>query len=178
MTREPVVAKPEMSILECAKIMIRKKVGSLPLVDKKNLIGYISQRDVLWALVKNPRADLSKVKAKDLSPRKIATIKPDITIDQAIKKMNSLKFDRFPVVQGKELLGIVTSKDILNFHPEIYPELEELSRIRDEEEKLKRIKSTSDKIFIRDGICEECGNRDALYKFNGMLVCESCKGSI
>ncbi len=178
MTREPFTTGSDTSLLECAKIMIRKKVGSLPLVDKKNLIGFISQRDVLWALVKNPKADLSKIKAKDLSPKKIATIKPNITIDEAIRKMNNLKFDRFPVVKDKELLGIVTSKDILNFHPEIYPELEELSKIRDEAEKLKRITESKEGAFAQDGICEECGNRDSLYRVNGMLVCESCKGSI
>ncbi len=178
MTREPFTIGPDTNLLECARIMIRKKVGSLPITDKKNLVGFISQRDILWALVKNPKANLSKIKAKDLSPKKIATIRPDTTIGQAIKKMNSLKFDRFPVVKNSELLGIVTSKDILNFQPEIYPELEELSRIRDEEEKLKRIKAAKDFAVTEDGICEECGKRDILYRIHGMLVCDSCRASI
>ena len=26
-------------------------------------------------------------------------------------------------------------------------------------------------------VCEECGNQDILYRFNGMLVCDSCKSS-
>ena len=178
MTREPFTAKPDTSLLECSRIMIRKKVGSLPIVDKKKLVGFLSQRDILWALVKNPRANLSKIKAEDLSPKKIATLKPDTTLNVAIKKMNSFKFDRFPVVKNNELLGIVTSKDILSFHPEFYPELEELSMIREEEEKLKRIKITKEGPNMTDGICEECGKRGTLYRVNGMLICDSCRGSI
>ena len=178
MTREPFTAKPDTNLLECARIMIRKKVGSLPIVDKKNLVGFLSQRDILWALVKNPRVNLSRIRAKELSPKKISTLKPDTTLDAAIKKMNSFKFDRFPVVKGNELLGIVTSKDILSFHPEFYPELEELSMIREEEEKLKRIKMTKEGPHVVDGICEECGDRDPLYRVNGMLICDSCRSSI
>ncbi|MEK6840669.1 MAG: CBS domain-containing protein [Nanoarchaeota archaeon] len=178
MTRDLFTAKPDMSLLECAKMMIRKGVGSLPIVDKNNLVGFLSQRDILWALVKNPRTKLSKIKAMDLSPKKIVTLKPETTINEAIKKMNSFKFDRFPIVKNNELLGVVTSKDILNFHPEFYPELEELSMIREEEEKLNRIKITKEGPQINDGICEECGKRGMLYGINGMLVCDDCRASI
>lgn len=178
MTREPVTARADTNLLECARIMIRKNVGSLPLVEKKNLIGFISQRDVLWAIVKNPKGDLGKIMARDLSAKKIATFKPETTLDEAIKRMNKLRFDRFPVTRGKELIGIVTSKDILNFHPEIYPELEELSEIREAQEKLKRIRTSKDLAVTEDGVCEECGKRDMLYRIHGMLICDSCRSSI
>lgn len=92
--------------------------------------------------------------------------------------MNKLKFDRFPVVDKDKVVGIITAKDILNFHPEIYPELEEYARIREEEEKLERVKKIKEDPAVADGICEECGERDSLYRIHGMLVCESCKNSI
>ncbi len=72
-------------------------------------------------------------------------------------------------------MGIVTAKDILNFHPEFYPELEEFAKIRQETEKLKRIKKAKEKKSMREGICEECGNQSILFKTNGMFICEACK---
>ena len=58
-------------------------------------------------------------------------------IDNAIKRMKKRKFNRLPVVQtGKELVGIITARDILNFNPEVYPELEELAQIKEEQEKI------------------------------------------
>ena len=178
MTREPVTISSSASLLDCAKKMARSRVGSLLLIDKKKLAGFITQRDILWALVKNPRSDLSKIAAKDLSPKKIMTIKPDANLKEAVSRMNKTKFDRLPVINGNELVGIVTAKDILNFHPEVYPEFEEMSKIREEQEKLKRINRAEESSVVVDGICEECGERDTLYRSNGMLVCSSCRDSI
>lgn len=177
MTREPIITKPETNLLECAKIMVKKSTGSLLLVDKNKLVGIISRQDILWALVKQSKMNLENINAIDISPRKILTIKPSATLDEAVRKIKMTKFERLPVVEDNKLVGIITVKDILNFHPEIYPELEEFARIREESKKLKLIEKAREKDSSREGICEECGNQDRLYNFNGMLVCESCKNS-
>jgi predicted transcriptional regulator len=153
--------------------MVQKRAGSLLLVSGKRLVGIISRKDILWALVKKSKEDLSQIRAIDISPRKIATIKPTKTIGEALKKMKKLKFERLPVIKNKELVGIITLRDILNFHPEIYPELKEYEQIQEESQKLQRYKKRK----VSDGICEECGNRDMLIEFNGMLICESCRDS-
>ncbi len=176
MTRDPITVKPDTSLLDCAKKMVGRKVGSLVLVDDKKLVGFISQRDILWALIKKSKNDLLKIKAKDISPRKIATIKPNLTINEAVKRMKKLKFERLPVIHGGELVGMITAKDIFNFNPELYPELTELAKIREESKKLKTI-NRKDESGDFEGICEECGGQDILYRFNGMLVCESCRNS-
>ncbi|MFA4952680.1 MAG: CBS domain-containing protein [Candidatus Pacearchaeota archaeon] len=179
MTQYPIIVSPDTNLLDCAKTMIKKKVGSLLLVDKtrkKKLVGFLAQKDILWALIKKSKEDLSKIKASDISPKKIAIIRPDATINDALNKMKKLKFEKLPVIQEGELVGIITIKDILTFNPEIYPEIEELSKIREESEKLKRIKKAKERII--EGICEECGNTDFLYRFNGMLICENCRNSL
>ncbi len=178
MTRDPITVKSDTNLLECAKKMVRKRVGSLVIISDKNLVGFISQRDILWAVVKKSKDDLSKIKAKDISPKKIATVKPSFKIGDAIQKMKKLKFDRLPVVQGKELVGIITVRDILNFKPDFYPELDEFAKIREEAQKLRRVRRAKDKDFMQEGICEECGAQDILYRIHGMLVCESCKNSV
>jgi len=178
MTREPVTAKPDDNLFDCAKKMVRKNVGSLVLVEKKKLAGFIDQMDILWALIKKSQADLKKIKAKDISPKKIVTVRPNATIPETIAKMKRTKFERFPVVDNGELVGIVTIKDILNFHPEFYPELEEFKQIREEAEKLKRMSKAKESSTGRDGICEECGATEILYRVNGMLICESCKNAV
>jgi len=66
---------------------------------------------------------------------------------------------------------MLTIKDILNFNPEFYPELEEFAKIREESAKLKRIKKSRQ----RRGICEECGNHDFLFHQDGRVICDSCR---
>ena len=55
-----------------------------------------------------------------------------------------------------------------------------LLRIRDRERKLiGKIKEALARIDDGSfGICEECGNQGILLRYNGMLVCESCRDSI
>jgi len=79
------------------------------------------------------------------------------------------------VILNGKLVGIITSKDILSFNPEAYPELEELKQIREESEKLKRIKLAKERKSFYEGICEECGNFETLFKINGILMCDSCR---
>jgi len=174
MTRDPIIVKPDANLLDCSKKMVQKKVGSLLIVDKNRLVGFISQRDILWALVKKSKEDLSKIKAIDISPKKIATIKPSATIQDAINKMKKLRFKKFPVIHENKLVGFITIRDILNFNPEFYPELEEFAKIREESNKLKRVKQRDN--FV-EGICEECRNYDMLSKSNGVLICETCRNS-
>jgi len=175
MTRDPVTISPDANLFDCAKRMVKKRVSSLLIVEKKKLLGFISQSDILWALTKKSSGNLKNVKAIEISPKKVAIIKPDATLTSAIEKMKKMKFERLPVIHENEVVGIITAKDILNFNPEVYPEIEEFSKIRQESEKLKRIKEAEKR---REGICEECGHQGILFKANGMLVCESCKDSI
>ncbi|MFH1608290.1 MAG: CBS domain-containing protein [archaeon] len=176
MTRDTITAKPDTNLLECAKKMVRKRVGSLPLVTKNKLVGFISEKDILWAMIKKPKKEeLSKIKAINISTKKIATIKPHNTIEEAIAKMKKLKFEKLPVINKGQFVGILTFKDILNFNPEFYPELEEFAQIREESKKLERVNKAKHRNFIHQGMCEECGNQDVLEKIDGRLLCEGCK---
>ena len=178
MTRNPVTIEPNANLLDCAKLMVKKRVGSLLLVDKKRLVGFISSDDILWALVKKSKKDLSLIKAVEVAIKKIATIKPNTPVKIALQKMKKLKFRRLPVIHEKELVGIVTIRDILSFHPEIYPELSEIEMLKEEQEKLKRIQKAKNREFMHEGICEDCGNRDILFRVDGRLICESCRDSM
>ena len=173
MTRDPLIIKSNTNLLECAKKMVQKRVGSLPVIENKKLVGFITRKDILWAIVKKSCKDLDKIKTIDIARKKITTIRPKATIEEAFNKMKG-KFQKLPVIQNGELVGMLTVKDLLNFRPEFYPEIQEISNIREEAEKLERVKK---KDKVTEGICEDCGNQEWLHKFNGMLVCESCMNS-
>ena len=73
------------------------------------------------------------------------------------------------------MLGFITAGDIINIHPEVYPEIDEFARIKEDSEKLKRV---TDAKSSGEGICEECGHQGLLFKIDGRLVCEECKDEI
>jgi len=171
MTRKPITIGPETNLLDCAKKMLKNKVGALLIVDKnKKLVGYIAQKEILWAIVKKSK-NLGGIKAIDISARKLTTIPPKLTIKEAMKRMK--KYKRLPVVQKGELVGLLSAKDILNFNPYFYPEFEEMTKIREESEKLKRLKKVGYK--TSQGYCEECGNYGAIYSSEGRSICGECR---
>lgn len=175
MTRDPVTILPDANLFDCAKRMVKKRVGSLIITEGKKLRGFISQSDILWALTKKSPDILKNVKAIEISPKKITTIKSDSTVTEAIGKMKKTKFEKLPVMKNNEVVGIITAKDILNFNPELYPEIDEFAKIRQESEKLKRIKEAGKR---REGVCEQCGREGILFKNHGLLICDSCRDSI
>ena len=69
----------------------------------------------------------------------------------------------------------MTLKDILRIQPDSIEAAREVINIKEETEKLKRI---SENKKWTEGLCEECGNTDLLYKQDGQLLCESCLDSI
>jgi len=176
MTRNFEAVTPDTSVLECARRMIKKRVGSLVVERDKKLVGLVTERDIVWALSKKPKADWAKIKVKDIIPRKTLTIRPSADLNEALKKMRKTGCRWLPVVIKKRVIGFVTIKDILRIEPELVEDMSQLFRIREESEKLKRARG--EERWVKEGICEECGNYDILYKVDDRLLCETCKDNV
>lgn len=172
MTRNLITLKPDTSLLDCAKKMKQKRVGSIILEENGILKGIITEKDIIWALIKKSKKDLSEIKASSISPKKIITIKPGADIYTALAKMKRHKYRRLPVVIKKKVIGYLTLKDILKVEPALFDIARQAFQIKEESAKFKR-KEAPEKFEI--GICEECGNTDILYRVDGELICESCK---
>ncbi len=174
MTRNFITANPKISIKDAAKLMTKKRVGSLILTEKEELKGILTEKDIIWALSKKSKKDLADVKAKDICTKKITTIKPSADITSAIKLMRKKKFRRLPVVLKKKVIGYLTLKDILRIQPELFEiarEHKALTEIKEESQKIKRKQEAKP---FKEGLCEECGNFNLLYNEDGQLICEDC----
>ncbi len=171
MTRNFISVKPETNILECARAMVKNRVGSLLIISEKKLVGILTERDILWAITKKPGMNLKEVKAIDVSTRKIAVIKPSTDLNMAFIKMKRLNLRRLPVIAKGEVVGMLTLRDILRIEPELYSEAGELERIREESEKLKQ----SSEIVPIEGLCENCGAFSELLKVENRMLCYDCR---
>ncbi len=174
MTRNFISAQPEASLLECSKLMVKNKVGSLIIQSGKKVHGILTEGDIIAAIVRRKNADLGKIQARDIAAKKLITVKPEEDVMTALSKMRKSYHKRLPVVAGGEIVGIITVKDILKIHPELFSEVSFAFRIREEMEKLGRVSEIKGIRLSGEGRCEECGNFDTLYKSDGVLLCGSC----
>jgi len=175
MTRNFVSVSPDTSLLDCAKKMVKKRVGSLVLEEKSHLKGIITEGDIIWAMTKKSKKDLDKIKASEIAPKKIVTIKPSADLYDALQKMKKTKYRWLPVTLNKNIIGFLTLKDILRIEPSLFEMASEIMQIKEEGSKLKRRKAGED--FV-EGPCEECGNFSLLYAVDNRRICDSCRDSM
>ncbi|MCH4815496.1 MAG: CBS domain-containing protein [Saccharolobus sp.] len=108
--RNPVTAKPEMSIRDAAKIMRKENLGSLIIVDETNKpIGIVTERDILRAVADEILLDspVSTIMTKGL-----ITISPDKDVTEALIIMYQNNVRHLAVVgQNGELVGVISIRD-------------------------------------------------------------------
>jgi CBS domain-containing protein len=171
MTRNFIFVSPETDLRECAKTMVKKRVGSLIIKEDYNLKGILTEKDIVWAVVKKTKKGLKDIMAKDLMKRKVVTIKPSADISEALDKLRKKRIRRLPVVENGKLIGLLTEKDILKMDPGLFQMIAQTLKIREETEKLSRRKMN---VSRKQGICEECGEFEILLKDGGQMICDDC----
>lgn len=100
-----------MSIIDAAKILLEKGVGGIPILGENEQIeGIVSERDFISYVPATTGVPVSYHMT-----RHVVTAEPELSIRDAARRMISWGFRRLPVVRGRELVGIVTSMDILRY---------------------------------------------------------------
>jgi CBS domain-containing protein len=123
MVRNPVVARPETSVVEIARLMRNKSISSVILVEGKKPVGIITERDLVHRVIaegKNPKSWL----ATDICSKPVIAVQELLDIDGAVELMNDYKIRRLVVVDsGDNVVGIITTDDIGSNLREVSEEL-------------------------------------------------------
>lgn len=119
MTPDPTSVASDATAVEAARRMVSENVGSLPVVREGELVGMVTDRDlVLHVLAKD--LDPHKVPVSDVCTEgPITTIGPDDELDLALQRMAKDQVRRLPVIDDGRLVGILAQADVARTaHPE------------------------------------------------------------
>lgn len=171
MTRKPVSIPPNVNIQTAAKIMKDKDVGSLLVIKEEELMGIITQVDMIEKVVataKNPE----KIVVEEVMTKKLWTITPEKDIYEALTTLRDHNIRHLPVLHNKQLVGFLTMKDILRVEPQLFEMIFDSIELREEERKLELRTGGLTQI----GYCEVCGNYSERLRSNAerMLACPDC----
>ena len=108
----------DQTVKKAAQIMTESRIGSLVVVSGKKIIGIITERDILSKVTALGRQS-DKVYVDDIMTSKVLTISPNSYLDDAVYIMIQNKIKKLPVVESGELVGIITSTDIVANSSEI-----------------------------------------------------------
>ena len=126
MTKEVITSSCEASIQKVAEIMTENRIGGLPLMANNQLVGIITERDML-ALYSLTNVS-SEILVRDVMSKDVITISPNNTLIEAMEKIVSAKIRRLPVTQpDKGIIGIICIHDIIRQlgNQQITPESED-----------------------------------------------------
>ena len=100
------------SLADAARKMSDLDVGALPICGEDNrLKGMLTDRDIVVKAIAQGKAP-DEVKAGELGEGKPVTIGADDSVEEALRTMTDHKVRRLPVIDGHDLVGVVSQADI------------------------------------------------------------------
>ena len=166
MTKNPIVVKPTTSVSECAKIMDSNHVGSL-IIRENPLLGIVTEQDIVRKIVaKGINPETTEIKTA-MEPN-LFTISGKEDIYDALLLMRDKNIRQIPVVQNGDLIGLLTIKDVLKIHPQLFELVVDKFQLREEINK---------PVFYKrrlENDCETCGNFSILHYLDYKWICDEC----
>lgn len=108
---ETTIVEPGTSVLEAAKLMRDKNIGSV-LVKINDLDhGIVTERDILYKVIAR-ELDTKRTTVKEIMTELRYTIDSNATIQKASEIFNIHHIRRLPVMENGEIVGIITARDI------------------------------------------------------------------
>ena len=172
-----VTMPPDASVFEVSKSMSEMDIGSVIITDKERPVGIITESDIVRRVIAEEK-DTKATTASEIMSSPIIHVVPGTALTEAMRVMAKSNIRRVAVLKNDSLAGIVTSRDILRWSPELIDILVESLKLRNEEAARERSEDEDDELIAYGGECSNCGEYSTdLVLENDEYVCESCRES-
>ncbi len=109
MHRGAITCAPNAALHQVIRLMQEAGVHAVVVTEGEKALGIISHIDVIRHYGEN----LSRLYAKDIMSTQLISVKPEDTLEKAINLMLKNKVRRLPVVEGEQVVGLVSTSDVL-----------------------------------------------------------------
>ncbi|HLF24065.1 MAG TPA: CBS domain-containing protein [Burkholderiales bacterium] len=117
MSRSVVTVLPSARIREAAQLMRERRVGCLVVSMGGPPLGMLTESDVVRLVA--AAADLDRLRVEDAMTRPVVTVRLGSDLDVAAELMRERRLKRLVVVQGEEIRGVLTVRDVAYGQPEL-----------------------------------------------------------
>jgi len=130
MVKEPLTATSDMTLPEARRLLNVNRFRHLPVVDRQGqLLGMITDRDLRSAYPSSMLSESERVAAyeriKETTVADIMSVDcigltPESTLDDALLLLDRMKVGALPVLEGGQVVGIFSSRDLLTAYKELF----------------------------------------------------------
>jgi len=103
---------PAATVLDTVKRLNEKKIGALIIMDGDRLVGIFSERDLVRLMATQGTACLDQP-VGDVMTTPVYFVKPGTSVDECMALMTDKQIRHLPVLQGKEVMGVVSNRDVV-----------------------------------------------------------------
>jgi CBS domain-containing protein len=100
------------TVLEAARFMTEHNIGAVPVLRDGELAGILSERDIMNRVVAAGRQPAYTAVSEVMTPQP-RIVNLDETIEECLFIMKEFGFRHLPIVEGKQLKGLVSLRDIV-----------------------------------------------------------------
>jgi acetoin utilization protein AcuB len=129
MRENPVTIDPDATLAAAQELMIESEVRRLPVVERGELVGIITNSDILRQIPAtveeiddDTRLLLTQRTVREVMTYSPMTINPSATIQEAAERMLEYQISGLPVVRNGKVVGIITESDIFRLVVESWAE--------------------------------------------------------
>jgi len=123
MMGSPVTLKPEDTLDLANDVISLGRIRHIPVVDAGQLVGLLSERDLMGAAAsrifglrqKSKTSLLKSVLIREVMRKRVITVTPETSIEDAARLMADKKIGCLPVVSDGAIVGLMTTTDILRY---------------------------------------------------------------
>ena len=105
---------PEQSVQEAITKMVAISAGTSVVMDGGEVVGIISERDVIRKVVLKGLS-IAEVKVGEIMSTELTTITPETSLDKCMKLMTEQRIRHLPVLRDRQLCGIVSIGDVVKY---------------------------------------------------------------
>jgi CBS domain-containing protein len=177
MDREYVGVSESDPLVETVELLLREETETAVVQRGSDLVGVLSERDVLAAVVEGPPPDEASV--GEVMTESVPSISPDATVEKAVGEMSTRSEGRLVVTSGDEPVGLLSERDLLAARGYRTGESAADATRRETVTAMERATAGMDAAgnrFQDQSICEGCGALASdLAGFNGQMLCPECR---
>ena len=104
---------PSITVFEALRLLAEYGVGALLVMDKGRLVGVVSERDYTRKVALLGR-NSKETTVDDIMTRDVITVAPSTRTGVCMTLMSQHKIRHLPVVDGSEVLGLISIHDIMD----------------------------------------------------------------
>jgi CBS domain-containing protein len=108
--REVASINPSATLATVAQRLRLEGIGALVVFDQGNLVGMVSERDVVHAFAAH-RAEASEIKVADVMTKNVITCRPEDSLTRVLGLMTRYRVRHLPVLEGGRLAGLISIGD-------------------------------------------------------------------